>query len=416
MSEILDAALGYRRRGWSLIPLGADKKPSRKWKRFQTAPASEATLSKWFGGRGNAGVAVIFGSISGGLGSRDFDDMEAYRSWSAERPELAATLPTVETSRGRHVYFIVPGECERRFRTAIGKPSGIGAINCIGGELRLGVGSYSVLPPSLHPSGHVYQWLTQPDSIPRVDLFNSGFGPSNREVRREPKTLGAEDEWGPLTPFSDGSEVESNIDPLAPASSECLEYSLGTLSSLLHERIEAAIQRTLPTGSGKRHRKLFDFARELKSIPEFEGYAARAHRAAVREWHRRARPYITTQEFDETWLDFLEGFGKVKTKLGEGPMAQLFKHAATMPVPPEAEGFESPQLRLLASLCRELQRVAGPSSPFYIASRSAGELFGVSHVHASRWLRLLRREGLIREVSKGKVNSEASRYRYLGKL
>jgi hypothetical protein len=125
---------------------------------------------------------------------------------------------------------------------------------------------------------------------------------------------------------------------------------------------------------------------------------------------------MTTQEFEETWFDFLEGFDKVKTKLGEGPMAQLFERAATMPIPPEAERFDCPKLRLLASLCRELQRVAGPSSPFYIASRSAGVLFGVSHVHASRWLRLLRREGLICEVSRGTVNNEASRYRYLGKL
>ena len=56
------------------------------------------------------GIGVVFGAVSGGLASRDFDTLDSYQSWAAEHRELAETLPTVETRRGRHVYALAaPG-------------------------------------------------------------------------------------------------------------------------------------------------------------------------------------------------------------------------------------------------------------------------------------------------------------------
>ncbi len=106
-NPILQAALDYLGRGWSLIPMrmGDGKKPAYKWGPYQTKRADESQLWEWFGNSSSYGLAVVFGTVSGSLGARDFDEMDAYNRWAAENPELARTLPTVATNRGRHVYF-----------------------------------------------------------------------------------------------------------------------------------------------------------------------------------------------------------------------------------------------------------------------------------------------------------------------
>ena len=188
--SMLEAALAYRRRGWSIVPMRmAAKLPARKWKCFQSAPATESALRAWFGGDSGYGAAVVFGEVSGGLASRDFDTMTAYESWASRHPDLAQSLPTVVTRRGRHVYFRAMPECVSKLRELIGKPGGTGAIACGDGELRVGVGCYSVLPPSVHPSGHVYQWaIPLTDELPVIDLMGAGFVeiPDRQPVFRAP--------------------------------------------------------------------------------------------------------------------------------------------------------------------------------------------------------------------------------------
>jgi hypothetical protein len=416
MSDLLESALDYRRRGFCILPLGGDKKPAVRWKRYQTELPTESTVRRWFE-RPRPGLAVVFGQISGGLASRDFDDMETYSAWARDYPTLAETLPTVETRRGRHVYCKVVAECVQRFREAIGKPKGKGAVSCAGGELRIGVGCYSVLPPSIHPEGHVYRWLTPSEEFPLVDLFDSGFRPCNREVQREPKTLEAGSEGlGGEGETIEQVPLDSNESKQPPPLASCLEYSPDSLPSLLHERVELAIERTIPTSGGRRHRMVFEFCRELQAIPELKREPATAFRQIVREWHRRARPYIQTKGWEETWLDFVEGWGKVRNPKGEERIAMMFAKVVAMQPPAEAEQFDTAELKLLVGLCRELQRTAG-KGPFYLSSRAAGGLLGRSHVQVSRWLRLLCIEEVLKLVSKGSNSSgEASRYRYLGEI
>ena len=105
-ADCLQAALAAHARGWSIIPIRAGtKKPTCKWTKYQTDRATEAQLTKWFGNGQDVGLAVVFGPVSGGLVCRDFDVQEAYDKWAAHHSDLASTLPTVATSRGRHVYF-----------------------------------------------------------------------------------------------------------------------------------------------------------------------------------------------------------------------------------------------------------------------------------------------------------------------
>jgi len=243
-NQILQAALDYHGRGWSLIPMrmGAGKKPACKWGPYQTNRADESQLSEWFGNGSVFGLAVVFGTVSDGLGARDFDDMEAYNTWAAENPELAKTLPTVVTNRGRHVYFRVTGEQEKAIRQALCKPGGKGAIPFEDGELRIGVGSYAVLPPSPHPAGGQYDWVNPlNDEIPIVDVLRAGFLKGNVGYR------------------------ESRVNRDARDTRECPQ---DTLPSLCSDPIERAIANTMPNGFRQRHDLLFEFTRELKAMPE----------------------------------------------------------------------------------------------------------------------------------------------------
>ena len=95
-------------------------------------------------------------------------------------------------------------------------------------------------------------------------------------------------------------------------------------------------------------------------------------------------------------------------------MTAILERAKQSPLPQAAGRYEQPDLQLLVGICRELQRASG-DNPFFLACRTAGKLLGVNHTTASRWLFLLRHNGVIQEVEKGdQVKRRASRYRYLG--
>jgi len=373
-TQLIIQAQDYARLGWCVIPIPHGEKKARiKWLRYQQQRPDERQLRKWFASN-HRNIAVVLGKISGGLVCRDFDVMSAYNCWAISHPHLAATLPTVWTPRGRHVYF----------ESHLGKTQ-----NLCDGEIRRS-GCYCLLPPSIHPDGPAYYWLIHPTAENLIHLDNlegAGF----------------------LSPSH------------ATESTERTEEHRGGQRRLGGEGdsfLEGAILRTLPKEHGTRHKMVFEFARELKSAPQYSQADPILLRPVVQEWHRRALPYIKTKDFEETWIDFLQAWPKIKFKKGEGPMAQIFSRAFQVEPPKVAldKYPTNPQLQLLAALCRELQTAAG-DGPFFLGTRTAGRLLGVDHWKAWRWLFLLQTEGVIREVTKGGTAEnprKASRYRYIG--
>jgi hypothetical protein len=385
---MLKEALAYRRRNWSLIPMMMDtKRPAQRWKPFQSRQAHENTIRRWFGNGSNFGIGVVFGAVSGGLASRDFDTIASYGLWAAEHPDLAETLMTVETRRGRHVYCQAAPGSLHAVRQALGKVGGTGAIAVEDGELRADVGCYSVLPPSKHPSGFVYRWIQPPGdgSLPTIDLLDAGFVSLTHATER--------------TEVYGDDRGQQRLPKITDAIDEC--------------SIESAIARALPTGPGQRHRQVFKLARALKAIPALVDADPRDLKPLVRQWHKAALPFITTSAFEETWIDFLKAWPNVRFPLGSDSMAELLAKVLQMDPPEVARQYEQAELRLLVSLCRELQRAAG-EGPFYLACRTAGRWLDVDHSTANRWLFLLVRDGVLAEVSKGGPQTKkASRYRFL---
>jgi len=381
--SLLQTVLAYHRRGWSIIPikLGTKKPACYTWKRYQTERPNQAQLRRWFGRKKLYGLAVVCGEASGGLVCRDFDTMEGYPRWAKEHPDLAAILPTVATARGMHVYFVA------KVRKI---------IPLADGELR-GAG-YCLLPPSRHPGGLVYRWqVPLPDGeIPFVeDVRAAGF--LDQTPRATENTEKTEEHRGQLR----------TTEPLVGV------LVVESTTPTGNEEVERAIAESLPTRTGHRNQQVMDLARALKAIHYLADAPADELKPYVLRWHKLALPHISTKPFEETWIDFLRAWPRVKFPKGTEPMVAIFKQANESAVPRAALGYEIDGLRLLASLCRELQRASG-DKPFFLSCRTAGRLLEVDHTTAWRWLFLLAHDRIIEEVEKGdRTKRRASRYRYL---
>jgi hypothetical protein len=377
--------LRYHARGWPVFPVKG-KRPKGRWKRYQTTPPDESTLRQLFSGDDFDGVAVVLGSASNGLCCRDYDDLTSYQRWAESHPHLVNTLPTVETNRGRHLYFRGPSFF-KKFDD---------------GEYRGTSGQYTVLPPSRHPAGTIYRWLVHlPEGeLPLVDPVEAGL--CNREDR-----VGAES-------GDDGDHRENGANTAnLPSWLVSASPSLSSAPSLLHA-IEQAIKATLPSAKGQRNRCIFNFARHLRSIEELAGADFRALRQIVEEWHRRALPIIGTKPFVDTWADFLQAWKKVRIPAGKDAIGAALKRAVAKGPPAHVTKLygEGP-IVLLAAVCRELQLIAGEGE-FFIDCRTAGRLIGVDHATAWRYLEVLCADGILAPGAKGcNVRRKASRFRFI---
>lgn len=129
--------------GFSVIPVGVDKRPLVDWKEFQTRFPTEEELERWFSSD-NVNIAIVTGPISG-IVVLDIDGFEGEKSLKENALFLPPT-PCVKTGRGFHYYF----EYQDGVKNLVRRYPGI--------DLR-GEGGYVLAPPSLHSSGVRYEWI-----------------------------------------------------------------------------------------------------------------------------------------------------------------------------------------------------------------------------------------------------------------
>jgi hypothetical protein len=177
------------------------------------------------------------------------------------------------------------------------------------------------------------------------------------------------------------------------------------------------IQRTLPAGPGERHRQLFHFARLLRAIPAFTDSDPSLLEPYVRQWFDAVLPKIRTKNFETSRRDFNDGWNRIRYAAGACGLEAAINRALVATIPPEADHFRSPKLRLLVCLCRELQRQHGDRQ-FFLSCRDAARVVGLtgnkSHVTAWKWLRKLCHEGILKLLSSGSMlKRKANEYQYL---
>jgi len=136
----------YKSLGFSIIPLiYKSKHPLVSWKGYQTRHPTDAELEEWLS-REPRNIGVVTGTISGNLAVLDFDEESFYCKFFTKHEELEKITLVVKPSRGSHVY-LKNDQPIRSFKIP---------------ELKLDVkaeGSFVVVPPSVHPSGHVYSFI-----------------------------------------------------------------------------------------------------------------------------------------------------------------------------------------------------------------------------------------------------------------
>jgi len=143
----LPHALEYLKDGYSVIPVGPDKKPRLKWEPYQKEKATEADIKRWWTLWPDSMIGIITGKISG-LAVIDIDTPEGLTGIKEYLPDDLLT-PCAETPRGgMHLYFKMNGEDLR---------NNAGAIK--GVDFRA-EGGYVVAPPSINGTGKAYRWKT----------------------------------------------------------------------------------------------------------------------------------------------------------------------------------------------------------------------------------------------------------------
>lgn len=151
MTDTMDFVKFYTGKGWQVFPCQpGHKEPAVKW--ADEATNDTARALEWWKYNPSANIGIATGARSGLV----VVDIDAGHGGEESIKELAAkhSIPETVTAKtgggGRHLIFKHPGVEIRNSASKLAK----------GIDIR-GDGGYIVAPPSLHPSGNRYQWLSE---------------------------------------------------------------------------------------------------------------------------------------------------------------------------------------------------------------------------------------------------------------
>ena len=173
-TDLLKAALGYAKRGWSVFPLhtpvpggcscGKPKcavgKHPRNQHGLDEATIDEARIRSWWRMWPEANIGIVCG-VESGIVALDVDPdhggSTVLAALEAQFGEVPLTIESMTGGSGRHILFSHPGGNVR---------NAVGLAGLDGLDLRAD-GGYIVAPPSLHQSGRRYAWdmAHHPDDV-----------------------------------------------------------------------------------------------------------------------------------------------------------------------------------------------------------------------------------------------------------
>jgi len=145
---MIEHAMAYLQKGFSIIPCGRDKKPLLEWKEFQHRRATPEEVQGWYEKNPDANIGIVTGAISGIC----VIDIDSEIGRENIMPYLlqddAYITPTVNTPRGgSHIYFKCPD-------VEIGNNAGL----IPGSDFRAN-GGFVIAPPSCNAQGKHYEWV-----------------------------------------------------------------------------------------------------------------------------------------------------------------------------------------------------------------------------------------------------------------
>lgn len=186
-SIFLKTALNFAQRGIPTFPL-KDKEPLTRHG-FKDATTDPRRLHLWGNRYPGANIAITTGGVSGiVVVDRDGDSDKANQIWDSLPPTVE-----VATSRGRHRYYSVPKGTKVRSRK-------------LAEDVDLKAdGGYVAAPPSVHPSGARYRWISgRSEMAPLPDDLIEADPTPQPSRRREGSAIGLE-----TGPIPEGSRNET---------------------------------------------------------------------------------------------------------------------------------------------------------------------------------------------------------------
>ena len=206
---VLEWAARLYARGVNVIPVGRDKRPKIKWKRWQSEfqgdipyPADERYLAENFVAGVN--LAAVTGAVSG-IVVADADSLTAWTALLSACGESLARSVVSVTGKGRHVWFAHPGH-------AVSNTVRLGGVAL---DIR-GDGGYVVCPPSKHPNGRAYTWIRSP-----LDVWPPAEMPAELLAQLEP----------PRQPPPESRRSEGTTDGRARYPAAALEGEVAAVSA-----------------------------------------------------------------------------------------------------------------------------------------------------------------------------------------
>ena len=151
MKLALEIPAKYLRNGWSVLPVKPEEKRPfmQNWLQYTHARPSPEMIDNWFSNLSGAGVGMATGKVSNVV------VLDVENTCPYPIKELLKRYPTQLVSRtgsgGYHLFYQYPnstGRVSNRVRMFEGM------------DLRAD-GGFVVLPPTVHPNGNQYAWVTE---------------------------------------------------------------------------------------------------------------------------------------------------------------------------------------------------------------------------------------------------------------
>ena len=159
------------------------------------------------------------------------------------------------------------------------------------------------------------------------------------------------------------------------------------------------------------NKMLHELAREIRGTEKKRGKKLRVaqYKAIFCKWESASRPFLRPGH--DYFTEFLAKLDCVTLPKGE-TLYSAFERAKQREPPSKVLVIRNERVRLFASLCRELQEMAG-DQPIMLHQMSVAKLFGYSaHKNISNWIKALRTLDIL-ELAKGWKYGKASRYFYV---
>jgi hypothetical protein len=160
------------------------------------------------------------------------------------------------------------------------------------------------------------------------------------------------------------------------------------------------------------NKMLHELAREVRGVERRRGKKLTVvrYKTIYGKWEDSSRPFLRPNH--DYFTEFLAKLEGVTVPKGENLQA-AFERAKRREAPAKVSVIPNPKVRLFASLCRELQDMAG-DQPIMLHQESLAKLFGhSSHRTVCDWIRVLKTVGVLKLAEAAIPMAKAARYFYI---